>query len=842
MNTSLSWISEYLPQMDFKKILETQGEAAGDKAGAKNDEGYKKGISLEEYCDRITLSGTKVEGYEKRDKNLEKIVVGRIESIEKHPDADKLLICICDIGEKKLQIVTGAQNIRVGDKVPLVLDGGKVAAGHDKNPAPEKGIRIKKGKLRGVESEGMMCSIEELGLDRNYYPDAPENGIYILEEDAVPGESVLEYFALHDVVVEYEVTSNRADCYSIIGIAREAAAAFNTEFKFSLPRIKENRENIHDYLQVEVEAPELCKRYIARMVKNIKIAPSPRWMRNRLAAHGIRPINNIVDITNYVLLEYGQPMHSFDYERIEGKKIIVKRAEEGEIFQTLDTQERKLDRDVLMINDAKKAIAIAGIMGGENSKIREDAKTMVFECASFEGTNIRLSSKKLGLRTESSSKFEKDLCPELAMKAMDRACELVEELGAGEVVGGCIDMYPHKQEEKRIVFQPDAIRKLLGLKNPTEAREGGISDKEMLDYLQRVEIRYDENSNELIAPYFRSDLNVMADIAEEVARLYGYDKIPTTLPTGEATTGGIAFDKKVRERAGASARFMGYSEAMTYSFESAKIFPKLNIGEERTERKAIEIMNPLGEDFAIMRTMPLNGILKSLSLNYNMRNKDVKLYEFANIYLPKELPLKELPDERLQLVLAFYGEGDFFSLKGGVEEILDSLGLSCKRVYDPKCERAYLHPGRKADIYYEDVRIGYLGELHPKVAENYKIGSRAYVAVLDMPHIVEFASFDVKYQGIARYPAMVRDISMVVPKKVLAGEIERIFEKNRTNILESYKLFDIYEGDQIAQGYKSIAYTITFRHKERTLEEKEVGAIMDKIIADLNRKDIQLRS
>ncbi|MDO4789264.1 MAG: phenylalanine--tRNA ligase subunit beta [Johnsonella sp.] len=839
MKTALSWIGEYLPKLDLTRIKE---QACGEEASRKQkrEEKEAREITLDEYCDRMTLTGTKVEGYEERDKNLEKIVIGRIESIEKHPDADKLIICRCDVGDRKVQIVTGAHNVSEGDSVPIVLDGGRVAGGHEGGALPPDGIRIKKGKLRGVESEGMMCSVEELGLDRNYYPDAPENGIYILGEDAKPGESALEYLGLEDAVVEYEITSNRADCNSVIGIAREAAAAFGTEFALKAPISTGNGENIEDYLKVEIRDPDLCRRYIARMVRNIRIAPSPRWMRNRLAAHGIRPINNIVDITNYVMLEYGQPMHSFDYEMIEGRQIIVKRAKEGDRFQTLDGQERELDAEILMINDAKRAVALAGIMGGENSKIREEVKTMVFECANFEGTNIRISSKKLGLRTDSSSKFEKDLCPETAMKAMERACELVEELGAGEVIGGCIDVYPCKQEERRIAFEPEAIRNLLGLKK--EGSCAALSDQEMLAYLDSVEIKYDESKNELIAPAFRSDLSCMADIAEEVARLYGYDRIPTALPTGEATMGGISFEKRIRDIARRSAEFMGYSEAMTYSFESPKVFAKLNLSEHAGERKVIGIMNPLGEDFSIMRTNPLNGILNSLSLNYNMRNKDVKLYEFANIYLPKELPLKELPQERMQLVLAFYGEGDFFTLKGGVEEILDNLGICGKKHYHPDTERPYLHPGRKAEISYEGVSLGYLGELHPKVAKNYKLEARTYIAVLDMQELGSFASFQIKYRGIARYPAMTRDISLVVPKAVLAGEIEEVIEKHHSGILESYKLFDIYEGDQIAEGFKSLAYTITFRHGERTLEEKEVAAVMEKILGALGEKGIRLRA
>ena len=490
----------------------------------------------------------------------------------------------------------------------------------------------------------MMCSIEELGANKNLYPDAPESGIYILPADSEPGSDALVLLGLRDSVFEYEVTSNRVDCFGVLGIAREAAATFKKEFKAPVVETTGNSENVNDFLKVEIKDKSLCKRYCARMVKNIKLAPSPLWLKNRLAASGIRPINNIVDITNYVMLEYGQPMHAFDYNLIEGKTIIVDRAKDGEVFQTLDGQDRNVDNSVLMINDAKKALAIAGIMGGENSKITDDVQTMIFESACFDGTNIRLSSKKIGLRTDSSAKFEKGLDPENALAAIDRACQLVEILGAGEVVGGVVDVYPEPVSEKRVKFEPDRINALLGT---------DISSKEMLESFARIEIFYDEKTSELIIPSFRQDLEYMADIAEEVARFYGYDKIPTTLPVGQSTMGGLSFEQEVEKKAEELARFCGFSMAMSYSFESPKVFNKLLIDEDSSLRKAIEISNPLGEDFSIMRTISLNGLLNSLSTNYNRRNKSVRLYEIANIYLAKELPLKELPDERKQFTLGF---------------------------------------------------------------------------------------------------------------------------------------------------------------------------------------------
>ena len=806
MDTALSWVKAYVPDLD---------------------------VTPSEYTDAMTLTGTKVEGYKELDKNLEKIVVGEILSIEKHPDANKLIICQVDVGNEKIQIVTGASNVSVGDKVPVVLDGGKVAGGHDGGPLPENGIKIKKGKLRGVESFGMMCSIDELGQDKNYFPDAPENGIYILPKDSKVGSDAIELLGLRDTIFEYEITSNRVDCYGVIGIAREAAATFKK--KFVLPKVNQtgNSENVADYLSVEVRDSELCKRYVARVVKNIKLAPSPAWMQERLRAVGIRPINNIVDITNYVMAEYGQPMHAFDYDLLEGHKIVVDRAKDGEEFETLDGVVRKLDKDILMINDGKKAVAVAGIMGGENSKITDDVTKMVFECATFDGTNIRLSSKRLGLRTDSSGKFEKGLDPNNSYDAMMRACSLVEELGAGEVVGGCVDVYPVKAVESRVKFEPERINKLLGT---------DISREDMLEIFDRIELKYDKETDEIVAPTFRQDIHFMADLAEEVARFFGYDKIPTTLPKSSAVIGGINLKLEIEELAREVAKFLGFSEAMNYSFESTKVFDKLNLSKDSRYRKAIEISNPLGEDFKIMRTQAVNGILNSLSTNYNRRNKDVHLFELANIYIPKELPLKELPDERMQFVLGFYGKENFFDMKGVVEEFLYTIGIVGKLHYDPSCKEEFLHPGRKADIVFDGVRLGYLGEVHPLVCENYKLGERTYIAVLDLPNIISFVNFDIKYTGIAKYPSISRDISLVVPKNILVGEIEDIIEKNGGSNLESFKLFDIYEGDQIEAGFKSVAYSLTFRNKERTLLDTEVNEVMDKILNKLEAKNIKIRS
>ena len=806
MNTSLSWIKAYVPDLD---------------------------VTAQEYTDAMTLSGTKVEGYEKLDADLDKIVIGQIDKIEKHPDADKLIICQVNVGTETIQIVTGAPNVKEGDKVPVVLAGGRVAGGHEPGQRVEGGIKIKKGKLRGVESDGMMCSIEELGSNRDMYPEAPEYGIYIFDDDAVVGESAIKSLGLDDVVVEYEITSNRVDCFSVVGIAREAAATFNKAFYPPVVTPTGNDENAADYIKVTVKNPELCPRYCARIVKNIKIGPSPKWMQRRLASVGIRPINNLVDITNYVMEEYGQPMHAYDLDTIANQEIVVRRAGKDEKFVTLDGQERIMDENVLMICDGEKAVGIAGIMGGENSMITDDVKTVLFEAACFDGTSIRLSSKRIGLRTDASGKFEKGLDPNNAQAAIDRACQLMEELGAGEVVGGMVDVCSETREPSRVKFEPEKINKLLGT---------SLTKEEMIDYLGRVELAYDEKTDEIVAPTFRQDIHCNADVAEEVARFYGYDKIPMTLPTGEATTGKLPFKLRIQEVARDIAEYCGFSEGMSYSFESPKVFDKLCIPEDSDLRKVITISNPLGEDYSIMRTSTLNGMLASLSTNYNRRNKDVRLYELGNIYLPKSLPVTELPDERTMFTLGMYGKGDFFDMKGVCEEFFEKIGMKKKVTYDPNSGKPFLHPGRQANMIYEGKVVGYLGEVHPAVADNYSIGEKAYIAVIDILDVLEFAGFNHKYTGIAKYPAVTRDLSLVVPHAVLAGQIEEIFDQRGGNILESYQLFDIYEGAQIEKGFKSMAYSLVFRAHDKTLGENEISAAMKKIMNGLNGLGIELRS
>jgi len=818
MNTPLSWIKDYVPGLD---------------------------CSAQEYSDRMTLTGTKVENYKVLDKNLRNIKVGKIVSVEKHPDADKLKVCQVNIGKETVQIVTGAGNIgpdSIGLLVPCVLDGGNVAGGHDGSTPPEGGIPINAGKLRGIDSFGMMCSVEELGSDRNAYPLAPEEGIYVFDEaliremDLKPGDCAVHALGMDDVVVEYEITSNRVDCYSVIGIAREAAATFGKEFRNVTVKKTGNSEDVHDYLEVTVNNHTLCPRYTARMVKNIKFAPSPEWMQKRLRNSGIRPINNLVDITNFVMQEFGQPMHAYDYDTLAEHRIVVECAEDGEKFQTLDGQIRTLDPSILMIKDGEKSVGVGGIMGGENSKITESVHTVVFEAANFNGTNIRLSAKKIGLRTDASSIFEKGLDPANAETAINRACQLVEELGCGEVVGGIIDIYPDPETVETVKFEPDRINGLLGT---------DISEDEMRKIFSKIDLTFDSTGKNVVIPSFRRDLHCMADLAEEVLRFHGYDKIIDTLPVGEATTGKLSYKLRVDEVLRRTAEANGFSHAVTYAFESPKAFEKLNMDQDDPLRNAVVISNPLGEDFSIMRTQPLNALLTAISFNYNHRSPSCWLYDLSNIYIPKSLPLTELPDEREQLSLGAYGDGcDFFTMKGAVETILFAAGLRDELEFVPDRTRPYFHPGRQAVVRYSGKEIGYIGEIHPKTSGNYgfKEGVRVYVSVIDVPAVLPFTGFDSLYKGISRYPSVTRDISMLVPKPVLAADIERILKQRGGKLLEMCSLFDIYEGEQVEEGFKSMAYSLSFRGTDRSLTDDDVNSVMKKILNGLSSLGIELRS
>ena len=805
MNTSMNWLKAYVP-----------GLSASGK----------------DFGDRMTLVGNKVETMEDLGENLEKIVTGKILSVKKHEDSDHLLICQVDIGKETLQIVTGAPNVEVGQVVPVVLDGGKVKVDHE-GKRPEGGVSIHNGKLRGVESFGMMCSIEELGGDRNFFPEAPERGIYIFPEGTPVGEDAPALLGFRDILHEYEITSNRVDCFSVVGLAREAAAAFGQAFHF--PEIKKvgNEEKLSDYLTVELKDSELCSRYTARLIKNVRFAPSPSWMQIRLRTAGIRPINNFVDITNYVMLELGQPMHAFDYEDISGKKIRIERAEDKEKFVTLDGVEHELDSSILCIKDGEKTIALGGIMGGENSMITDKVKNVVLEAACFNGTNIRLSGRKLGLRTDASSYFEKGLDPNLCEMAMDRACTLIEELHCGEVVGGMVDCYPVKKEEKHLSVSVSEINNLLGLY---------LSGEEMKAYLLPLEIQTEVkgDSLELVIPTFRQDLERMADIAEEVARYYGYDKIPSTLPLS-STVGGmhpnLALNRSLRHLAEA----LGYNESYFYSFESKKVYEKLLLPENASEWQQIMISNPLGEDFSVMRTSSVPGMLQALSLNNRHKNKDVKLFEMAKLYIPKSLPLTELPDERMTLTLGFIGEGDFFSLKGEIEELLAHCGLNGRFRYDGNCEKPYYHPGRKANILYEGKVLGTMGEIHPDVLKNFDLKERAYVAVLDLEEVYPLAGDHKKYTPVAKFPAVSHDFSLLVPLKVTAGEVEDAIREAASPLLEKVELFDIYEGAQVLAGFKSLSYNVSLRAQDHTLSEEEINKVRGDLLAALEKIGVKLR-
>ncbi len=771
---------------------------------------------IKDFVEDITLTGSKVEGYTAVAGEIKNVVTGYIKAIEKHPQADKLVICTIDAGQSKdLTIVTGAPNVKVGDYVPVALDNSVIAEGKE----------IHTGELRGVVSEGMLCSVEELGCDRHDFPEAPEYGIYIFPEPVELGKDITEVLDLKDEVVEYEITSNRPDCFSILGIAREAAATYNIPFNYPEIAVKEEAEgNAADYVKVTIENADLCPRYAARVVKNVKIGPSPRWMRKRLRMAGVRPINNIVDITNYVMLEMGQPMHAFSIETIKDSHIIVRSAKEGEKITTLDGVERNLDPSMLVIADPEKAVAIAGVMGGENSMIVEGSQAVLFESANFDGPNVRITAKKVGLRTDASSKFEKGLDPNLALEAVNRAAQLVELLGAGDVVPGVVDEYPNKRDTWELSYNPEWINKFLGI---------NISEEEMKAIFERIELKVDMENHKVTVPTFRPDLEAQADLAEEIARFYGYNKIEATLASGTPTVGKKTYEQTITSIVKDTVIANGLCEAMTYSFESPKVFDKLLIPADSKLRNAIVISNPLGEDFSIMRTVSFNGILNSLATNYNRRNESAGLFEVAKIYIPKELPLTELPHEIPTLTMGMYGNMDFYDLKGIVEHLMKVLGMENVAEYTTEKSLPWMHPGRTAAVVVNGENIGYLGEVHPAVAKNYGIGTRAYLAVLDMEKVVEYANRKVVYKALPKFPAITRDIAMLVKEDVTVKEIADIIKKNGGAYLEEVKLFDVYQGAQIEAGHKSVAYSIAFRSAERTLADTDIAEAMDAILKNL---------
>lgn len=794
MNISMKWLSEYV--------------------SVEQD--------INSFCDAMTMSGTKVERAETTGQEIEKVVLAEILSIEKHPDAEKLVVTQLNIGSETIQVVTGANNISVGDYIPVALHGASLAGG----------LKIKKGKLRGVESNGMMCSVEELGLSKDDFPDAPENGIYLFDKEEVKnkklalGEDVKPLFGLGDTIVEYEITSNRADCFSVIGIAREAAATFDKELQ--MPKIGYSEVEGDGEFKISVQADDLCYRYLGKVVKNVKVEPSPKWFQEKIRSAGLRPINNIVDITNFVMLETGQPMHAFDVEKLAGQEIIVRRAKEGEVLQTLDEVERKLDSTMLVIADRDNPVALAGIMGGELSKITETTRTILFESANFNGTNTRHTSKKIGLRSDSSSRFEKHLDPNLVEFAIERACTLIEELGAGEIVKGKTDIYPNPRQERELHFDTKVINQVLGT---------CLSEEEIVDIFKRLQFKVNTEKKAVIIPSYRSDIEGLADLAEEVARIYGYDRIPTTINSKNPTVGHKSFEQKAEDKIITSLLAMGVNEAIHYSFESPKVLDKLRLEEEHPYRKAMFILNPLGEDFSMMRTTMLNGILTSLATNYSRRNQDVSLFEIGRIYLPTENPVDnsdknaEMPKEKNCLVVGHYGKKDFFDMKGMVEVIAQKMGE--KFDYKPS-SHSFFHPNRQADILYGEEKVGYIGEIHPLVAESYGIGSKAYVFVLKLDDLYQWMDETKKYEPIPKYPAVSRDLALLVKEDILAAQIESVFQAESGKFLEKVELFDLYQGEQIEKGYKSMAYALTLRAKDHTLEEKEVNQVLDRILRKLD--------
>ena len=793
-------------------------------------------VSGKEFAERITMTGTKIETYEKLNKNLEKIIVVKLEKIEKHENADKLVVCKCNTGSDVIQIVTGAPNVYEGMLCPAVLDGGRVAASaHDDNDYPD-GIKIKSGKLRGVESDGMLCSIGELGRPADLYGGDSFGILDMSKMNCKPGDDAIKVLNLDDVLYDFEITSNRVDCYSVIGIAREAAATFGKEFTYPKTTFKPSFKD-DSYIKVEVKDVDLCPMFSTRFVKNIKIEESPEWLKHSLRAVGIRPINNIVDITNFVMMEYGQPMHAYDYDTIRGKKIVVKRAKAGDKFTTLDGQERILDGDMLTICDGEGAIGLGGIMGGENSMITENCKNLLLEAANFNGTNIRLSSKKLGLRTEASNLFEKGLDPNNAINAINRACSLIEDLHCGEICEDMIYFYPDEKTyvNKNLEVSVSKINSLLGI---------DLSATNMKDILDKIELSTTISGDTLKinVPTIRKDINNYADVAEEVMRFYGYDKAVETIPNLEMVPATRKKEEIVENAITRVSLYNGFSEAMNYSFESKKVYDMLKFKPDAKERDFIKILNPLGEEFEAMRTQLVNGILKSISLNYNRGMKEAKLYEKANIYLPLDKNIEILPDERKTLILSGYGKNlDFYVFKGYAEEMISASHAKGKVSFVKNSSYSYMHPGRTADIYIDDLKIGYVGEVHEQVLKNYEIYTKTYILQIDIKNLIEKSDLVFKFQELSKFPRSSRDLSMIVPKDITVDKIEDILYNCGGKLLKEIELFDIYEGEQVGENFKSIAYNLSFGSIEHSLTNEEVDKLIEKIISGLKNIGIELR-
>ena len=772
-------------------------------------------VSDKEYVEKLTVFGQKVETWERMDAEIKNVIVGQVTEIVRHENSDHMWVCQINVGkEEPVQIVTGAQNVKQGDMVPVAMHNSWLPGG----------VHITKGKLRGVKSNGMLCGLEELGLSLGDCPDAILDGIWILNnEDCTIGQDINDVIGNNDTVVDFEITNNRPDCYSIIGLARESAAAFGKEMKHHEPVVNgSDAGNIFEKLDVEVPAENLCNRYTARMVANVKIAPSPKWLRRRLRANGVRPINNIVDITNYVMLEYGQPMHAFDYRYITSGKIVVREAEEGETLTTLDGNVRALKPGMLVIADDNRAIGLAGIMGGENSEIMDDTTTVVFESANFDGTSIRQTALALGMRTEASGKFEKHLDPMLTVPAVQRACELVEMLNAGDVLDGTIDIINYVPQPKTLPLEPEKINHLLG----TE-----ISKEQMVEYLRLLEVPVEGDT--IMVPSFRPDLNLMADIAEEVGRSYGYNEIPTT-PFKTSTQGGYSPFMLLENKAGQLCRALGYSEIITYSFVSPAIFDQIRLPKDSVLRNALKIQNPLGEDTSIMRTIALPSMLEILSRNANYHNKAAKLYEMAKIYLPVEG--QDLPEEPKMLLLGAYGEGTtFFSLKGELEAVLTGLRIK-KASYTAVKNNPSYHPGRCAKITVDGVDVGYMGQVHPLVAKNYGIETEVYCAEVNFSLLADMTLPEPTYTPLPKYPTVTRDLAVLCDEALTVAEVENVMTAAAGKLLRGIRLFDIYRGKGVAEGKKSLAFSLELRADDRTLTDADSEGVVTKVLEALSEK------
>jgi len=773
-------------------------------------------IDTKELADKLTMSGSHVDSIESVDKGVENVVVGKILEINQHPDADRLVVTKIDVGTEVIQIVTGANNIKVGDYIPVALVGAKLPGG----------IKIKKGKLRGVDSNGMLCSASELGISDNVVPKENKDGIFILDKEYPLGQDIKEVLGLYGEVIDFEITPNRPDCLSIIGMARETAATLGKTMRYPVIKINNQVDNINQYVkEVKVEAKDLCNRYYTKVVKDIKIGQSPMWMQRRLMEAGVRPINNIVDITNYVMLEIGQPIHAFDLDKVSGKKIIVRRALDGEKIKTLDGVERTLDSSMLVIADDSRPIAVAGVMGGEDSEVTKDTKTILIESANFNGRSVRLTSRKIGLRTEASSKYEKDLDPNLSDIACNRVCQLIEEINAGTVVDGYIDIYDGKSEEKILKLSPEKANRLLGT---------NIEADEMVRMLNALELKakLEDNIITVLVPSFRRDLTLEADLIEEVARIYGLDKITPQPLVGTLIKAEKSVIRQIEDKAKNILTGIGLNEITTYSFISPKQYDKLNIPEDSLKRICVEIRNPLGEDFSVMRTTLIGNMLEVLTRNYKYGVEKAWAYEIGNVFIPRELPIKELPYEKRTLSIGMYGNSDFFTLKGIVETLLERLGIKGHEYIREENDPTF-HPGRTANIILGNHVLGVIGEIHPDILENYGMKERVYIAELNFELLVLFSNLERKYTPLPKYPSVTRDIAIVVDEEIMAKDIEKIIRENGKNIVESIKLFDVYKGGHIEKGKKSVAYSITYRSHERTLTDEDVSKVHDKIVEKL---------